>query len=200
MYRPAALTGENGGPKLDEDPAAERRSFAGRALPREPCRARWKVRAHAEDDVRMERRPLRPGEPPERRAALERRTALRPVPALAGSAPGSSIRLHGLSSAPAAQRAKVAGMPCRVCGATELVDPAHLASRAQGGCDHPDCVVPLCRFPCHRAFDDGRLDLLPHLEPRYRVELAHALSHLGLIELLERLTAERWAPQLRSAA
>jgi len=55
-------------------------------------------------------------------------------------------------------------------------------------------VAPLCR-PCHRAYDTGRLDLLPHLEPRWRAELAHALGHLGLIGLLERVTAERWRPE-----
>ena len=57
----------------------------------------------------------------------------------------------------------------------------------------PDCVAALCRR-CHRAYDTGRLDLLPHLEPRWRAELAHALGHLGLIGLLERVTAERWRP------
>jgi len=66
--------------------------------------------------------------------------------------------------------------------------------RSLGGCEHPDCVVPLCRL-CHRAYDTGRLDLLPHLEPRWRAELAHALGHLGLIGLLERVTAERWRPE-----
>jgi len=53
--------------------------------------------------------------------------------------------------------------------------------------------VALCRV-CHRAYDTDRLDLLPHLEPCWRAELAHALGHLGLIGLLERVTAERWHP------
>ena len=94
----------------------------------------------------------------------------------------------------------MAGLACLVCGARAGADPAHIAPRSRGGCDHPDCVVPLCRFRCHRAFDDGRLDLLLHLEPRHRAELAHALQHLGLIELLERLTAERWGPVVERAA
>jgi len=55
-------------------------------------------------------------------------------------------------------------------------------------------VAPLCR-PCHRAYDTGALDLLPHLEPAWRAELAHALGHLGLIGLLERVTGERWRPE-----
>jgi hypothetical protein len=34
-------------------------------------------------------------------------------------------------------------------------------------------VVPLCwMHPC--AFDTGRLELLPYLEPRWRAEVAHA--------------------------
>jgi len=52
-----------------------------------------------------------------------------------------------------------------------------------GGCDHPACVVPLCR-PCHGRYDRGELDLLPALEPRFRAELAHGLQHLGLVQLL----------------
>ncbi len=138
----------------------------------------------------MKRRPLRPGPPPRREALLLRRVPLR-----SGAFPSS----RAFSPTSKAQRLKVSGLPCLVCGARDGVDPAHVTPRARGGCDHPDCVVPLCRFRCHRAFDDGRLDLLPYLEPRHRAELAHALQHLGVIELLERLTAERWAP-VRSVA
>lgn len=98
-----------------------------------------------------------------------------------------------MSPASEAQRAKVADRPCLACG-RRPVDPAHLVPRSLGGCDHPDCVVPLCRR-CHRAFDERRLDLLVHLEPRLRAELAHAVGHLSLIALLERLTGERWAPR-----
>ena len=59
-----------------------------------------------------------------------------------------------------------------------------------GGCDHPDCVVPMCWLH-HRAYDAGRLDLLGHLEPRWRTEIAHAVSHLGLISAYRRLTGGR---------
>jgi len=54
-------------------------------------------------------------------------------------------------------------------------------------------VIALCRSH-HRAFDRGELDLLPFLEPGARVELAHALTHLPLLALLQRVTATRWAP------
>ena len=59
-----------------------------------------------------------------------------------------------------------------------------------GGCDHPDCIVPLC-WRHHRAYDTGRLDLLRHLEPRWRTEIAHAVTHLGLISAYRRLTGGR---------
>lgn len=84
------------------------------------------------------------------------------------------------------QREKVRGQRCANC-LRPGCDPAHIASRAQGGCNHTDCVVPLCRA-CHDAFDQRRLDLLPALEPHYRRELAHALMHLGLEGLRRRLT------------
>jgi hypothetical protein len=65
--------------------------------------------------------------------------------------------------------------------------------RALGGCDHPDCVVPLCREH-HRRYDLGQLALLPYLEPRFRAELQHGVGHLGLLGLLRRATGCRWAP------
>jgi hypothetical protein len=46
--------------------------------------------------------------------------------------------------------------------------------------------VPLCRR-CHRAYDAGTLDLLPHLEPRFRSEVAHAVLRLGLARAVRRL-------------
>jgi hypothetical protein len=86
------------------------------------------------------------------------------------------------------QRAAVAGRPCIVCGAERGIDPAHVIPRSLGGCGDPLCVVPLCRTPCHRAYDEGRLDLLPHLEPAWRAQLAHAVGHVGLIGALRRIS------------
>jgi hypothetical protein len=65
--------------------------------------------------------------------------------------------------------------------------------RSLGGCDDAGCCVGLCRG-CHRRYDRGELDLLPHLEPRCRDELAHALGHLGLLALLRLVTGARWRP------
>jgi 5-methylcytosine-specific restriction endonuclease McrA len=118
-----------------------------------------------------------------RRARLERRTALRRL---------TPPRRRPASPASEAQRTKVAGRSCLVCG-RRPVDPAHLVPRSLGGCDEPDCVVPLDRR-CHRAYDRGELDLLPYLEPRYRAVLAHALAHLSVLSLLRLVTGTRWRP------
>jgi hypothetical protein len=117
------------------------------------------------------------------RAKLERRTTLRRL---------TPLRRSLVSSASQAQRAKVAGRSCLVCG-KRPVDPAHLVPRSVGGCDDPDCCVPLCRAH-HRLYDRGEIDLLAQLEPRYRAELAHALAHLSLLSLLRRVTGTRWRP------
>lgn len=104
------------------------------------------------------------------------------------------VRVKGMTAS-FAQRAKVKGEHCVVCGADAAVapiDPMHVADRAQGGCDDELCVVPGCRV-CHRRYDTGELDLLPYLEPRYRAELGHALQHLGLVGLYRRVTNERLA-------
>jgi hypothetical protein len=89
-----------------------------------------------------------------------------------------------------AQRVKIIGRWCIVCQQTKGITPAHLTPRSLGGCDHPDCVVPLC-WMHHRAYDLGELELLPYLEPRWRAEVAHAVIHLGLIAAVRRLAPGR---------
>lgn len=93
------------------------------------------------------------------------------------------------------QREKVRHESCAHCGIGTHCDPAHLTARSQGGCDHPDCVIPLCR-PCHRAFDERGLSLEPVLaSPRYAAERAHMASHMSFARCIERLN-----PALRSVA
>ena len=49
---------------------------------------------------------------------------------------------------------------------------------------------PLCGMH-HRASDTGWLEPLPHLEPRWRTEVAHAVLHLGLVGAYYRLGRRR---------
>lgn len=59
------------------------------------------------------------------------------------------------------------------------------------------CVVPVCRS-CHRAYDEGRLDLLPYLEPSWRAQLGHAVAHLGVVGALRRISGSHSvAPPVR---
>ena len=130
-----------------------------------------------------------------RSGALRRRTALRRQGSIERrTAPRRLTPLRRTLASPASeeQRARVRGERCLACGGRP-VDPAHLVPRSLGGCDDALCVVPLCRR-CHRALDRGALDLLPRLEPRYRAELAHALCHMPLVRLIERVTGVRWRP------
>lgn len=123
-----------------------------------------------------------------------RRGRLRSDPRRTGA---TSERHHAISKASDAQRDKARSFgACIACqNKLELVpiDPAHLCPRSHGGCDDPDCIVPLCRW-CHRDFDIRRsLDLQPYLVGVWTAELAHALSHYGgdWIALGERLTGQR---------
>ena len=121
----------------------------------------------------MKRTPLR------RRAQLRARTTLRRT---------TSLERTPSMAATDSQRLPVAGKACLVCGASDGVDPAHLIPRSLGGCGDALCVVPLCRRPCHRAYDSRELDLLPHLEPAWRAQLAHAVGHVGLVGALRRIS------------
>ena len=103
---------------------------------------------------------------------------------------------HAISPSSPAQRAATLRKNSVVSGEWPC-DPAHLWPRGKGGCDDPLCTVPLTR-PEHRAFDDGELDILPHLLAAGCVaELCHALEHArgDLVGLLNRLTGERWVPE-----
>jgi hypothetical protein len=100
------------------------------------------------------------------------------------------------------QRAKTSVQVCTVieCASLEC-DAAHLTPRSFRGCDHADCVIALCRRH-HRDFDDGRLDLLPHLAGRgFEAELAHMQSHYSdPLSVVFRLSGQRWVPEREAAA
>jgi hypothetical protein len=120
----------------------------------------------------MKRTPLRRRARLRASTPLRRRTPLQRTPSM---------------TAADGQRAAVAGRPCIVCGAIHGIDAAHVIPRSMGGCSNELCCVSLCR-PCHRAYDTGRLDLLPDLEPACRAQLAHAVGHVGLIGALRRIS------------
>jgi len=94
--------------------------------------------------------------------------------------------LHGALGAPPAH----VSHHLRQLEKASFIKPDAAKQRSLGGCDHPDCVVSLC-WTHHRAYDTGRLELLPHLEPQWRDEIAHAVSHLGLIGAVRRLAPGR---------
>ena len=119
-----------------------------------------------------------------KRTPLRRRAQLRARKPLRRTTP---LQRTASMAASEAQRAAVAGRPCIVCGAEQRVDPAHLIPRSLGGCGRPALRRPCCRA-CHRAYDSGELDLLPHLEPAWRAQLAHAVGHVGLIGALRRIS------------
>lgn len=118
---------------------------------------------------------------------------------------GSSLSPGKRFSASKAQRDKVQLMPCIGCGREVdpddpgpwAIDPAHVWPKGKGGCDSPDCVLPLCRFVptgkgCHREFDEGRLDLTERLagSEAWQVEQAHPILVHGVspVELVRRLS------------
>lgn len=122
-----------------------------------------------------------------KRTPLRRHAPLRPRTPLVRKAP---LKRATSMAATDAQRAAVAGRPCIVCGFQRRVDAAHLVPRALG-CGDALCVCPLCRR-CHAAYDAGELDLLPHLEPGWRAQLAHAVGHVGLVGALRRIGGRDW--------
>jgi len=115
-----------------------------------------------------------------KRAPLTRTTPLR--------ATRTRPRRRPVSPASPAQRATVKGQPCLVCDGGSC-QPAHVIPRSQGGCDDPLCVVALCPRD-HRAYDEGRLDVLPYLSLAVQ---AHAAGHVGLVRALRRTTNTREA-------
>lgn len=90
-----------------------------------------------------------------------------------------------------AARLKIEREPCRVC-LSPFVDPAHIIPRSRvkpGPGEDARNIVPLCRV-CHRAYDEGRLDILPVLT---REEQAYVVGLVGLTEAYRRTTNERLA-------
>lgn len=101
-------------------------------------------------------------------------------------------RGKGFAASPA-QRSKVKDLECANCTTKTTIDPAHLIPRSLlgDGQDEAMAVIPLCRA-CHRAYDQGALDLLPAVQRFYPDELAFAVLRFGLLRTLRRVTNTRW--------
>lgn len=134
----------------------------------------------------MERTPLKAGS-----RSLERGSTFKTRTGTSLSRAAATLARAPISPASPAQRDKVRGLACVACS-EHPVDPMHLIPRGMTtvGQDSPLAVVPACR-PCHEAYDTGLLDLLPHLEPAWRAELAFAVERVGLITTLRRVTNDR---------
>jgi hypothetical protein len=119
-----------------------------------------------------------------KRAPLRRRTQLR---ARTPCGARRNYAARAVLTPPARNAPRLRGGPAspaaRTARSTHRSHGLHVIPRSPGGCEDPTCVVPLCRS-CHRAYDTGWLDLLPHLEPSWRTQLAHAVGHVGLIGAL----------------
>lgn len=139
---------------------------------------------------------MKPGKP------LERRTPLRSDPettrAFVNRAQRSTAvkaKRRPISPASPEQRRKVAGLSCLIPDCTMgPVDPAHVLSRGTNGIAQDDArsVIPLCRHH-HRLLDSHKLDLLP-FEALMREEISFAVWRAGLLNVIERLSGERWRP------
>ena len=105
----------------------------------------------------------------------------------------SRPRRRAVSPASKEQRLKVATATCAFCGRPGPCDPAHLTSRAQGGCDDPLCVIPLCRL-CHTWFDTGQIDMEGVLAlEKWRDERGHMAWHAPFAVCQHRLRGRREA-------
>jgi len=131
---------------------------------------------------------------PPRTRGLDRHAPLKPTTSLAVARPKPTP----ISPASKQQRLKVRGLVCVVCGRDRheaVIDPGHVVSRALGGCNSADCVIPLCREH-HSAYDTGTLDLSLYLTGTHVAELTHALEHMNgsLTRLLRHLSGKVWQP------
>lgn len=108
----------------------------------------------------------------------------------------SKIKQTPLGHCTPEQKARVAEQVCIVCGsAFNACEPAHVVPRGHPSmsavaADDVRAVVPLCHWD-HRLFDEGKIDLLPHLEPAWRDSQEWAAGAVGLASALRSITGDR---------
>jgi hypothetical protein len=95
--------------------------------------------------------------------------------------------------APIEQKARCADQVCIVCGGYfDACHPAHVIPRghpkmSDTAADDTRAVVPLCPRD-HDLFDDGKIDLLPYLEPAWRDSQEWAAGAVGLATAMRSIT------------
>jgi hypothetical protein len=109
---------------------------------------------------------------------------------LPAGGPGPGVRRPRARSREPRRLPPVPDWPARSCLASGEcpVDPAHLLPRSLGCCRH---AIAWWRSR-HRAYDGGELDLLSHLEPRYR----GVLARLAARRAGHAPTARHWGAQV----
>jgi hypothetical protein len=91
------------------------------------------------------------------------------------------------------QKERCANQVCIVCGSHfNACEPAHVVPRGDPkmsavAADDVRAVVPLCHED-HRLFDEGKIDLLPHLEPQWRDSQEWAAGAVGLATATRSIT------------
>jgi HNH endonuclease len=108
----------------------------------------------------------------------------------------SKIKQTPLGHCTPEQKARVAEQVCVVCGQHfNACEPAHVIPRGHPkmsdfAADDVRAVVPLCHWD-HRLFDEGKIDLLPHLEPAWRDSQEWAAGAVGLATAARSITGGR---------
>ena len=110
----------------------------------------------------------------------------------------STLKQTKLGKTTEAQKERCANRVCIVCGEWfGLCEPAHVVPRgtprvSDAAANDVRAVVPLCPGPdgCHRLFDEGEIDLLPHLEPAWRDSQEWAAGAVGLATAMRSITGE----------
>ena len=128
---------------------------------------------------------------------LRSRRKLAPVPAPLDAPRGTRLARTGpIGRTTPEQRARCAEQVCVVCGRHfGLCETAHAVPRghvkmSEDAANDPRACVPLCPGPdgCHRAVDEGRIELLPHLEPAWRDTQEWAAGAVGIASAYRSLT------------
>lgn len=102
---------------------------------------------------------------------------------------GCRVRRH-MQEDPTTETARQARAILAQGRGVRRIDPAHVTPRSLGGCDAPECVIPLSRC-LHDRLDSTGLWILDALTVE---EQAHAVGHLGLIGALKRASGADWRP------